>query len=286
MCVESEINRNTEKLLLDTVNLGRLSHAVLLESSGAEERYALAKRLAAALVCGGDKRPCGVCPHCVKSDAESHPDILVFSGGETARSFSVDLVREIRTKAFVMPNEAERKVFILRNAGSMSAQAQNALLKILEEPPGFVTFILECASKSMMLGTVLSRAAVYTLGGEKNSSVSAEKLLTAREAAAAMCAALAKNDAVSLLKSTAVFEKDKELFRLSLPELVPLLRSALTFKYGVAASDTPGEVKALGERVPASRLLSMIDTVNGCAESVKRNANLNLMIAKLCADLI
>jgi len=275
----------TVDTILETLNAGKLSHAVLLVGSDKNGRFAAAKRLAAALVCGSDgSRPCGVCAHCVKAEAGSHPDILVYSGGESARSFSVDLVREIRSKAFVMPNEADRKVFILQNAGAMSPQAQNALLKVLEDPPPFVSFILECAYKVLLLDTVLSRVSVYSLGGEKISAESMERLGKARETAALMADALAKSDALALLRETAVFEKDKDLLRLALPELVSLLRGALTLKYG--AENGAREVQALRERVPASRLLSMIETVNACAESLKRNANLNLAVTKLCADLI
>ena len=58
----------------------KLSHAVLLDGGTPEAREQAAREIASALVCSGQTKPCGVCPHCVKAQANAHPDILVFSG--------------------------------------------------------------------------------------------------------------------------------------------------------------------------------------------------------------
>jgi len=129
------ISTNVKQALSDAVDFGRLSHAIILEGESPQVRLSLARLIAKAAVCTGEgERPCGKCPGCFKSDSGSHPDITEIVGGEAARSLHIDRIREIRRDAYVLPNEASHKVFILTNAQSLTAEAQNSLLKIIEEP--------------------------------------------------------------------------------------------------------------------------------------------------------
>jgi DNA polymerase-3 subunit delta' len=115
-------------------------------------------------------RPCGVCRDCVKLGLGVHPDLAVISGGEKAKSFHVETVREIRGDAHIKPSEADCRVFILQNAQNMTAQAQNALLKIIEEPPNGVYFVLTCGNRAVLLTTLLSRLAVLPLESDTENS--------------------------------------------------------------------------------------------------------------------
>ena len=118
----------------------------------------LAAVLAAALVCEGEGRPCGECPACKKAfGALGHPDILRFRTPEGKTQFPVELVRKAREEAYVRPTEGDRKVIIFENAEEMNASAANALLKVLEEPPPYLTFIITCDNLSALPETVPSR---------------------------------------------------------------------------------------------------------------------------------
>ena len=87
-----------------------------------------------ALVCQSqENKPCGTCGSCVKAHAGSHPDIYLAEGGLTPRSFKVEAIRAIRSDAYIQSQEGGYKVYLLFRAESMSAEAQNALLKVLEE---------------------------------------------------------------------------------------------------------------------------------------------------------
>ena len=88
------------------------------------------------------KKPCLRCAHCLKSARGIHPDIIVVDRLEDRQSIVVDQIRAVREDAVVLPNDAEKKVYIIRQAGLMTAQAQNAFLKLLEEPPACSSFIL------------------------------------------------------------------------------------------------------------------------------------------------
>lgn len=157
------------------MNYGKnLSHAYIIAAQP-EEGYAKARELASAMLCTGvGERPCGICRSCVKALKGVHPDILVVSRlpddkGKPRREIYVDQIREISATAAILPNEADKKVYIIRDAGTMNASAQNALLKLLEEPPAFVSFILVADSAGLLLETVRSRCVTLSLNGEEDA---------------------------------------------------------------------------------------------------------------------
>ncbi len=139
----------------------RLSHAYMLTGPEGREREDAARRLAAALVCSAPEPPCGRCRDCRKALAGVHPDVIWVGrekrDGDLRREILVGQVRRMTADAVLAPNEAERKVYIIDQADRMNQQAQNALLKALEDPPGHACFILCAASTDALLPTVRSR---------------------------------------------------------------------------------------------------------------------------------
>jgi len=149
----------------------RMPHASLIIAPDMNAALAQAKRLAAAAVCeGSGKKPCGLCRHCRKAEGGIHPDIisigrLTDDKGKKKKQISVDQIRALSADACMLPNEAGRKVYIIEDADSMNPSAQNAALKLLEEPPLGAMFLL-CAENAMqLLPTVRSRCAEFNLGG-------------------------------------------------------------------------------------------------------------------------
>ena len=139
-----------------------LSHAYLLAGPAGCGKRTLAGLLSQALVCSGaGEVPCGACDHCRKAAAGVHPDILRV--GNDGKDITVSQVREVRSDAYIRPNEAGRKVYILENAQTMNGSAQNALLKLLEEGPAYAAFLLLSDNAGAMLPTVRSRCELLTL---------------------------------------------------------------------------------------------------------------------------
>lgn len=276
-----------EKSIAGALYSRRFPHAAILEGSSPEERMSLAKNVAAALVCTNSEAPCGVCPNCRKAAADSHADILIYSVEDKPKAFKVDLIRDIRSKAYIVPNEAERKVFILENSHTMGVEGQNAILKILEEPPSYVNFILLCSSKSGFLPTVLSRATVYNLGqtsATEDESLPREKIIDAAKEVALSVAAL--ND-FETVKAAAVFEKDAKLLREALPVIQEIFAASLRIKYNAAEEINEfGSLPAeLSQRLSRRSLLELIEATDSLMESIKLNANHNLMVTALCTKL-
>ncbi len=155
----------------------RTSHAYMLLAPEGPERDEAARRLAAALVCSGPEPPCGRCRDCRKALTGTHPDVTVVAREAGTKGLRQDIVvgqiRAMTADAQLAPNEAARKVYVIDQADRMNQQAQNALLKALEDPPGHACFILCAASADALLPTVRSRC-VKTGGGDLRQEKSRE----------------------------------------------------------------------------------------------------------------
>lgn len=260
-------------------------HAVLLEAGDSTLSRRAALTAAAGLLCGaqGD-RPCGRCAACIKVRAGGHPDLTVLQGSGGQRSLHVEDIRALRRDSIVLPNEAEVKVYVLLGAQEMSEQAQNALLKVLEEPPERVRFLLTCDDRAHLLSTVLSRCTCYSLDG--GCLVGADG--RAREIAVAIAAAVTGPGELELMRCTAAFEKDRQLMAEVLAQLTLLFRRAMIFKAGRDMQEGPEAdeaVRKLAVGFSIGRLAALIQAVRTMEDCMARNANQNLMITRLSALL-
>lgn len=141
--------------------------STVIASASSERRMAEARRLAAAALCTGTgAHPCGMCRDCRKALQGIHPDVSLYTIPEKKKEIPVDMVREISAEAVILPGEAVRRVFIIEEADTMNLNAQNAALKLLEEPPNGAVFILCVSSALRLLETVRSRCAIITLNSE------------------------------------------------------------------------------------------------------------------------
>ena len=162
------------QLQFDSVD--RIAHATIVTAPDREECLARALDMAAALVClATGPVPCGVCRACRKAREGIHPDIIRVKRpeddkGRPKREIPVDTVRSMAADAPVLPNESERKVYLIEDADCMNTAAQNAALKLLEEPPKGVYFLLCAANPALLLPTVRSRCAEWTCAGDETEA--------------------------------------------------------------------------------------------------------------------
>lgn len=159
-------NDKAKQTLVNFLTDGRLPHTVLLEGEDGCGKTTFARMMAAGVLCQQQdvsQRPCGGCRNCRLILSDAHPDVHLEQSEDKARGFHIDQIRTLRADAYIRPNDGDYKVYILRNIHNMTEQAQNALLKIIEEPPRQVLFILTCNNRARILPTILSRAAVIPL---------------------------------------------------------------------------------------------------------------------------
>lgn len=138
-----------------SVKAGRIAHAFLLSGPHGTGKRTCANYLTQTILCASPQAPCGQCPACKKVLAGLHPDVHVV--GEEEKSISVDSIRALRDQLALRPFEADRHIALIPRADRMTAQAQNALLKTLEEPAGGNVFFLLTDQPGAMLPTIVSR---------------------------------------------------------------------------------------------------------------------------------
>jgi DNA polymerase-3 subunit delta' len=155
-------NEGLKARLSATMDRGGFSHCYILEGPQGSGKKTLSRILAAAMECEGTGAvPCGVCPACHKIFGGGHPDVITVDS-DTA-TVPIRVIREMQADAYIQPNEGKRKIYLLPRAQDMQLPAQNALLKLLEEPPSYCTFLLMTDNLEKLLPTVRSRAVVLTL---------------------------------------------------------------------------------------------------------------------------
>lgn len=143
---------------------GRLTHALCLEAPSPALLRDTALALAGALLCRqGGSCMCGECPACRKVLVGEHPDLLLYDPDEEKDIYKKESLRRLRAELYRTPVEAPRKVAILQLAERITAEGQNLLLKIIEEPPEDTFFVFTAQNRYRLLPTVLSRVTCYSL---------------------------------------------------------------------------------------------------------------------------
>lgn len=154
---------------------GQLSHAFLLLGTDRKALEKTAQFAAQILLCAGAEKPCGRCVHCKKMKKGIHPDLSRVEREKDRREIGVEQVRILRRDASVLPNEAARRVFLIPEADTMNLYAQNALLKILEEPPPYAAFLLLGQNPGSFLETIRSRCVELRVSGADSAPAPSEE---------------------------------------------------------------------------------------------------------------
>ena len=141
-----------------------LPHASILEGPRGSGKHTVARACATALVCERKRDPsasipCLSCPSCKKVLEGNSPDLIFINRGEKA-SIGVEVIRFLREDVHLLPNDGDKKIYLIEEADKMTPEAQNAFLLTLEEPPAYVHFFLLCENAGLLLETVRSRAPV------------------------------------------------------------------------------------------------------------------------------
>ena len=255
-------------------NAASLSHAYLILAQP-EAGYSAARKLAQTMLCSAPdpaRRPCGLCRDCRKAEKGIHPDIITVARqtddkGKPKREIYVDQVRDVVADAVVLPNEAERKVYVIRDADSMNPAAQNALLKALEEPPRFVSFILIAAGADALLETVRSRCVTLYLSGED-----APPPPEARERAERFLTFAAANAKISLLSFA---NECADLGNSEMTELVTAARLLLT---DMLCSRLPDM------RMPRTKMMRLMSVLQTAEEYLRFNVGTKHVLGLLAVE--
>lgn len=274
------------------ISARRLPHAIIIEGENAGLNGKLARLIAHAKLCSCAQPLSGDCTVCrVIAEGGKIPDIVEVQGSGKTGAISVDTVRQLHSYGSLVPELADGIVYLLENGDLMLKPAQNAFLKLFEEPPANVTFIITCTSALKMLETIRSRACLFhAVWPEEEAADDGELRAIAEQLALVL---LSPQDA-DIMMQTARYSRTgkegtaarKELLAV-LGELRAIFRQALVIGAG-AEEILPYKSEAAAE---LSRALSPARTEQLMAElselerAIKNNANMALLTTAMCVRL-
>lgn len=201
--------------LMGAIQHGKVSHAYLINGERSSGKEFIAKVFAKALQCEeGGVEPCGKCHSCKQAESGNQPDII-FVTHEKPNSFGVEDIRtQINQDIVIKPYSSKYKIYIMNEAEKMTVQAQNALLKTLEEPPAYAVIILLTTNVEAMLPTILSRLVVLNMKpvGDQLVKDYLMKEVKVPNYKADICVAFARGNLgkAKLLATSEEFDKVKE----------------------------------------------------------------------------
>jgi len=165
-------HENIKEHLQRAIESNHVSHAYILTGEAGMGRKSIANAFAMTLLCEkGKSEPCMECHACKQVMSGNHPD-LIYVTHEKTGSIGVDDVREqIHDTIMIRPYSSYYKIYIVDEAEKMTVQAQNALLKTIEEPPSYVVIMLLTTNQEVFLPTILSRCVQLKLKPLQDSVV-------------------------------------------------------------------------------------------------------------------
>lgn len=162
-------NNKIKELLQEAVKNNKVSHSYLFIGNSGIGKKLIAKEFAKAILCLGDNKYCNNCKSCLEFDGRNNPDFILIE--PEGNNIKIEQIRNMQKGVQEKPIISSKKVYIIDNADLMTKEAQNALLKTLEEPPEFVTIILIGENENAFLATIKSRCMILHFNSISNSDM-------------------------------------------------------------------------------------------------------------------
>lgn len=298
----------------------KLSHAYIVNGQRGSGKKLLSRLFAMTLQCeSGQNEPCGTCRSCVQTKNGNQPDIITISH-EKPNSISVDEIRQqINGDILIKPYSSPYKIYIIPEADLMTVQAQNALLKTLEEPPEYAIIFLLTENADTLLATIRSRCVMLKLRNIKDKLVKKYLMeeLQVPDYQAELCAAFAqgnigratmlaksehfneiKEDAIQLMKYIDQMElqeivsaiKQINKYKLEVTDYLDILtiwyRDVLLYKAtkdvaGLVFSDQLKFIKEKASKSSYEGIEKILSSIETAKQRIKANVNFDLLMELL-----
>ena len=166
-------NEKVKELLVQANQSKKISHSYMFIGTEGIGKKMIAKEFAKMILCTAENQYCGKCKSCIEFNTNNNPDFKIIE--PDGNSIKIEQIRDFQAKVLEKPIISGRKVYIINDSDKMTKEAQNCLLKTLEEPPEFITIILIASNESSFLTTIKSRCMIIHF--DKISSSKIEKFL-------------------------------------------------------------------------------------------------------------
>ncbi len=281
----NDVLKNKLSLAVDN---GALSHTVMITGGRQKDRKDLAILLSQALLCeNSNKKPCLKCDCCKRIKAGDHPDVRLIENDYEKKSISIDTIRNVRDDAYLMPNEAPFQIFIIYETSSLGVDAQNSLLKILEEPPDTARFILVSGSKDDVVPTILSRATVYAISDDSGQAAGEKVSAKSTAAAEMILKGWASGSEYDIVTGTGKIEKDRKNIKTALEQMILILRDAAVLKYYIPDDCGGGDIaNVLSRATSTDEIIKAENLLVELMADCDKNTNENLLITRLSIGLM
>ena len=269
----------------------RLPHAIVIEGADGSLNGKLAQLCARAFLCSCGNPLEGECRVCRMMETYgAHADIIKVEGSGKTGAISVDTVRGLHEQALRIPADADGQVYLLEGCDSMLPAAQNAFLKLFEEPPARVMFVMTCRSSMSLLETIRSRACL--LRASWPGAAPDEDAVRAAELAGRLAVALVSESEADALMLTGTFSRPaaknpqvrKELAAL-LSAMRSVLRDALVIGAGAPSDADKGPAAVIAGTLPPERVAAMLDELPALEQALRSNAPIPLFTTAMCVRL-
>lgn len=148
-------NNENKKILSKSILTNSVSHSYIFSGISGIGKFLFAKEFTKAILCTGEPKPCNICKSCESIENGNNPDLVIID--EQANSIKTEQIKELTSDVLEKPIKGSKKIYIINNSENMTKEAQNALLKTLEEPPEYAVIILVTSNENLLLNTIKSR---------------------------------------------------------------------------------------------------------------------------------
>ncbi len=307
--------------LQNAIRTDQVSHAYIISGERNAGKEFMAKVFAQSLQCENreDVEPCGVCHSCLQAQSLNHPDII-FVSHEKPNVIGVEDIRnQINSDVAIKPYQGPRKIYIINDAEMMTVQAQNALLKTLEEPPSYVVILLLTDNMEIFLPTILSRCVALQMKPAKDEEIRdfLMESMQIPDYKAQICVAFARGNVgkARLLAKSEEFDKVKDealsllknISEMDISDLVQSIRKINDYKFDVndyldifliwyrdmlmfkATHDANGlifrdelqGIKRAADKSTYEGIETIIDGIEKCKARLRANVNFDLSMELL-----
>lgn len=162
-------NEKIKQELLQTVKLNKTAHSYLFLGVSGIGKKMIAKEFAKMILCLEENKYCNHCKSCIEFDSNNNPDFQIIE--PDGASIKIEQIRQMQKKILEAPIISTKKIYIINDADLMTTEAQNCLLKTLEEPPEFVNIILIGSQENNFLSTIKSRCTIIKFQTIQNEDI-------------------------------------------------------------------------------------------------------------------
>ncbi len=310
--------------LQNALNSGKISHAYIINGEKASGKEFIARVFAMALQCEGEGlKPCQECRSCRQALSQNQPDIIRVTHEKPGTISVEDIRAQINSDMAIKPYSSPYKVYLVNEAEKMTPQAQNALLKTLEEPPAYGVILLLTSNVNGLLPTIVSRCVVFNMKPVSDALVMKYLMeqLKVPDYKAEVCAAFArgnvgkakalassedfenvKNEALSLMKYIREMElyeiigaiKKISEYKLDVNDYLDIMsmwyRDVLLFKATQDANalifrDEIRAVLATADRCSYEGIEKVIEAIDNAKSRLNANVNFELVMELLMLEI-